>query len=99
MPWPFTSPLAPTLDTGFTPVPTSPASLSSTQQYLVGGNFTNTTSDNITVTLTDTSGAEIAKSIDVPPGSPVQLEWAFMPTDGLKWSASSAGVIGKIWGY
>lgn len=99
MAWPFTSPVAPTLDTGFSPVPTSPASITTAVSYLVGGNFTNTTLDNLTITITDTAGAEIAKSIDVPPGVPVQLEWAFMPTTGLKWSASGAGVIGKLWGY
>lgn len=99
MAWPFSTPVAPTLDTGFVAVPTSSTSITTATSYLLGANFANTGTVNRTITITDTAGNQIADEIDVPPGVPVPIEWPFLPTAGVKWFASGAGIVGKVWGY
>lgn len=92
---------APTLNTGFMAVPTPSLTVISavTTLYLYGFFFANTTSDPISVTVTDTAGLEILPARVVPPNDFISEGWALKPSIGLKWSATASGINGHIWGY
>lgn len=105
MGWPFTTPAAPSLDSGL--VATVPTSLTavpnvvstSTPVWLLGGHFANTTTEDIKVRITDGSDVDVVPEFSVPAKGVADFEWAFLPLTGLKWKADVAGVNGKIWGY
>lgn len=99
MAWPISNIAAPNVDSGFTDVPTSATSIEAGACWLIGATFTNTTTATITVTLQNTANVIFVKTIDIPPGVPFSIEWPFLPTTGVKWSASVTGVTGKVWGY
>jgi hypothetical protein len=104
MAWPFTTPVAPTFDTGVSAVPTGapalvPGAGATTVYYVLGMVFTNTTAQAKTVTITDGAGAEVLAAYVVPAKEAKPFDYPFRPLTGIKWSASAAGVNGHIWGY
>lgn len=99
MAWPFSSVVAPNLDTGpGQAVPGSPTVVTASVAWLIGAHFTNTDAASQIVTVTDTAG-EVLCQLDIPPGGEQPYEWPFRPTTGVKWSASGSNVKGQIWGY
>ena len=99
MAWPFSTPVAPNLDTGpGAAVPTSATSITTATAWLLGAHFTNTDAAERTVTMTNTAGAILAQ-LTLPPGAEMPYEWPFRPTVGVRWSASGTGVLGQAWGY
>ena len=104
MAWPFSTVVAPNLDSGLTAIPTSVAAIptvpsTSTPIWLLGASFANTGSVMRTVRITDGNDVQVVPDIEVPAKSVIPLQWAFMPLTGAKWVASGAGIVGKAWGY
>ena len=108
MAWPFTAsgaPPAPNLDSGFVSIPTTSTLVptvagTGTQVWILGGWFNNPTQQPIRVSVTDGAGNSIVPNVEVPAGGMVPMPpTEFMPSTGLLWQATAAGLIGKIWGY
>lgn len=66
---------------------------------LEGINFANTTSGQLTVTVSDGSGSLILCTETIPGYTTFQRIYNRMPITGLKWFASATGINGKAWGY
>src|SRR6478609_3099815 len=99
MAWPFSA--GQPIDSGI--VATVPTSLTtvtgtSTIGWLMGMQLANTTNDDITVEVTDSSSVVAIPNIHVPANGVVVLNWNFMPIGASpKWVASAAGVNGRMW--
>lgn len=99
MAWPFSSVVAPNLDTGpGVAVPTSPGVVTASAAWLLGAHFKNGAAVSRTITVTDTAG-DVLCLLKIPAGAEQPYEWPFRPTTGVKWSADGATVTGHIWGY
>lgn len=100
MAWPFAHVGAPNYDSGFVDVPDTLTVLSVATLWLMGANIVNDSDDEVTIRITDTAGQPIVPTIPVPARSVVPpYEWPFLPVTGLKWEASAAGLVAKVWGY
>lgn len=102
MPWPFTSAVAPTFDTGpGTAVPVTPTLLTAgaaTPLWILGMKFKNTGVVDVTVTVTDGAGKIVYQETLSPNAKDFEGP-SFEPVLGLIWGASGSGVLGHIWGY
>jgi hypothetical protein len=98
MAWSFSQP-PPSFDTGFAGVPTGGETLSSVQQYLMGVTVCNNTSSMLSFSLTDGVGIFIVGSKQIAAHDTYTLPYNFLPTVGVRWSASGVGLIAKVWGY
>jgi hypothetical protein len=99
MAWPFSHVAAPNFDSGIVSVPTVATTVDSTALWLLGAHFNNPTTEDIKVSLTDNSNAKLIDEQFMAADGILSLNFPFMPCSGLKWSASAAGVNGKLWGY
>lgn len=103
MPSAFITAVQPNFDSGIAAVPISdgavPTATNSLPLWLAGASFANTTGNQRTVRVTDGSGASIVPDIAIPGNSVVPIEWNLFPIVGARWSATGAGVNGKLWGY
>lgn len=80
-------------------VPSSTTVVTAGDTELAELSVTNTTSGNLTITLTNTAGVNIEDVVNVPPGAPTILIWnPPLRTLGLKWSASDVGLQGTVSG-
>lgn len=101
MAWSAPSDSAPNLNTGSVSIGTSFSAIDTHDPlWLLGINVTNihaTLSGKLTVT--DTAGNPILYQIDISPGFPLVLAWAFMPMAGAKWICDrTATLVGRAWG-
>jgi hypothetical protein len=103
--WPFSSVVAPNLNSGIIELPASNTLVTGvpgtgTALWLMGLTFTNTTDLMMTVSVTDGSDVALVSALEVPARDVVTRDFPFRPLTGLKWSASAAsGLRGQAWGY
>jgi hypothetical protein len=103
MPWPFGSAPAPTFDSTPSDVPTTSTAVPNTgtgAMWVMGLDFTNPTSNPITITVLDANDKAVIPGVTVYPNQPFAGERPFKPVTGpLTWQASAAGLVGHLWGY
>lgn len=97
--WPFSQAAPGDIAGPGATLPNSSTSVTTSQAYIAGWHFRNTSAAPVTVTITDTAG-NVLDSFQLPVGGKEPYEPSFRPSLGVKWFASAASsVIGHIWGY
>src|SRR4051812_37586213 len=101
----FYTAVLPNFDTGIANIPqasANPANADDVTEYgVLGITLINTTAAQVTVRVTDGSGATLIPDVSLPgktmlPYGPFNM----LPSHGLRWlTSAAAGIQGRIWGY
>lgn len=96
---PYSGFIAPNYDSGFITIPTTLTALTTKTLGLTVGNFSNSTTTSIEVTITNTAGDKVWDKILVPPGEPWTVPFHLFKVVGIKWMVNVTGVKAAIQGY
>lgn len=96
--WPFQAVTEPNIKTGLVAVPAVATAITAANPVrMMSAFFNNPTAATIKVSVTDAAGNTLIAAVEVPPGLPYQPSVGIFPeTNGLKWFADNAGLLGEI---